>query len=203
MGWNPLPIEGAWQVKPETFADARGSFRELFTQTEFEAATGHPFHLAQANTSISRAGVVRGIHFAPTWPSQAKYVTCLRGAIIDYVVDLRVGSPTFGKFTSVTLEANEPGGVYISEGLGHAFIALADDTTVTYLCSTVYAPQREFGIVPTDPQIGIDWPKWTQAGEKLEMILSEKDAAAPTLAAAREQGLLPDYAEFIAQRRNG
>ena len=133
-------------------------FFEWFTDDEFTAMTGHPLDLRQANVSVSSAGVLRGLHFAQLPPSQAKYVTCLRGAVFDVVVDIRVGSPTFGQWDSVLLDDRDHRTIYLSEGLAHGFLALEDDSTVTYLCSAGYAPGREHTICATDPAIGIDWP---------------------------------------------
>ena len=141
---------------------------------------GHraPLHLAQANCSVSSAGTLRGIHFAQLPPSQAKYVTCLHGAALDVVVDLRVGSPTFGQWDSVLLDDVDRRAVYLPEGLGHAFMALEDHTVVTYLCSAPYAPGREHGIHPLDPDVGIDWPTTARDGSPLAPLLSPKDDAA-------------------------
>ena len=101
---------------------------------------------------------MRGIHYADVPPSQAKYVTCVRGAVLDVIVDIRVGSPAFGRYDAVRLDDDERAAVYLSEGLGHAFVALTDDATVVYLCSEVYSPTREHGITPPDPDLGIEWP---------------------------------------------
>jgi dTDP-4-dehydrorhamnose 3,5-epimerase len=159
--------------------------------------TGFPLAVAQANQSVSRRGTLRGVHFAAVPPGQAKYVYCPRGAVLDVVVDIRVGSPTFGAWDALRLDDVAKRAVYLSEGLGHAFMALEDDSTVTYLCSTGYDPGREFGINPVDPALDLPWPV------DVEAVLSPKDAAAPSLAEAAEQGLLPTYAEcraFLAQR---
>ncbi|GMA25083.1 hypothetical protein GCM10025864_28420 [Luteimicrobium album] len=140
---------------------------------------------------MSAAGVVRGIHFADVPPSQAKYVTCAKGAVLDVVVDIRVGSPTFGRWDSVLLDDVDRRAIYLSEGLGHAFMSLEDDSTVLYLCSAPYAPGREHGIHPLDPEVGVAWPTTARDGSPLTPLLSDKDEAAPTLVEAREQGLLP------------
>ena len=134
--------------------------------------SGHrpPVHLAQANCSVSSAGTLRGIHFAQLPPSQAKFVTCVHGAAFDVVVDLRAGSPTFGQWDAVLLDARDRRAVYLPEGLGHAFMALEDDTVVTYLCSTPHAPDREHGIHPLDPQIGIEWPTESPTGEAISRV---------------------------------
>jgi dTDP-4-dehydrorhamnose 3,5-epimerase len=191
---RPLGIEGAWVHEPKVFPDDRGSFHEWFKGGEFREATGHDLNLAQANCSVSRRGTLRGIHFADVPPSQAKYVKCVRGAVLDVVVDIRTGSPTYKQWEIVRLDDQTHHAVYLSEGLGHAFFALTDDATVVYLCSEGYAPQREHGINPLDPELAIEWP------EGIEPLLSPKDAEAPTLAEAQAQGLLPSYDDCVAFR---
>ncbi|WP_151770456.1 dTDP-4-dehydrorhamnose 3,5-epimerase [Streptomyces abyssomicinicus] len=189
---RPLTIEGTWLLEPKVFPDDRGSFHEWFRGREFREATGYDLSLAQANCSVSRRGVLRGLHFADVPPGQAKYVTCASGAVLDVMVDIRVGSPTFGRWESVRLDEDNRHAVFLAEGIGHAFMALTDDATVLYLCSTGYAPGREHGVHPLDPALGIEWP----AG--IEPVLSEKDAAAPSLAEARAASLLPVYEECVA-----
>jgi len=186
---NPLGIEGAWVYTPQVHHDDRGSFAEAFRGAEFAADLGYRLDVAQVNCSVSRRGVIRGIHYADVPPGQAKYVTCVAGAILDVVVDLRAGSLSFGKWEAVALDAVTRRAVFLAEGLGHAFMALTDDATALYLCSTPYAPGREHGVDPLDPAIGIAWPLDT------EPVLSEKDAAAPTLDEALRAGLLPSYQE--------
>ncbi len=192
MQFRELQVPGAWEITPKQFPDPRGVFLEWFKDEAFSEAVGHRLDLQQANCSVSAAGVLRGIHFADVPPGQAKYVTCAKGAVLDVVVDIRVGSPTFGAWDSVLLDDADRRAIYLSEGLGHAFLSLEDDSTVLYLCSTGYAPGREHGIHPLDPEIGIDWPTTDRAGRPLAPLLSDKDAAAPTLAEARDSGLLPD-----------
>ena len=188
MQIEALPIEGAWVITPKVHGDDRGAFLEWFKDPLFTGAVGHRFDLAQANCSVSARGVLRGIHFADVPPGQAKYVTCVSGAVLDVVVDIRVGSPTFGQWTSVLLEDRARRALYLSEGLGHGFASLQDGSTVVYLCSEGYNPQREHEIHPLDPALGIDWQL---EGEQPE--LSAKDAVAPTLAQAAEAGLLPTW----------
>jgi dTDP-4-dehydrorhamnose 3,5-epimerase len=198
-----LAIAGAWEITPVVHSDPRGSFFEWFTDPEFTAITGHRLDLRQANCSVSKAGVVRGVHFAQLPPSQAKYVSCTHGAVVDVVVDIRVGSPTFGSWDAVTLDDSTHRSVYLSEGLGHAFLALQDGSTVTYLCSAGYDPAREHTIDPLDPALGIDW---TALGADGELILSDRDRAAPTLEQARADGLLPTWAQaqaFVDGLRHG
>ncbi|MBL0885016.1 dTDP-4-dehydrorhamnose 3,5-epimerase family protein [Myceligenerans indicum] len=191
MQYRELSVPGAFEITPRQFGDARGLFLEAFKAGPFAEAAGHAFDLQQANCSVSAAGVLRGIHFADVPPSQAKYVQCLRGAVLDVVVDIRTGSLTFGQWDSVLLDDVDRRAIYLSEGLGHAFLSLEDDSTVMYFCSAGYAPEREHGIHPLDPAIGIDWPTTARDGSPLTHQFSAKDEAAPTLAQAEEQGLLP------------
>lgn len=197
MTYRELSIPGAWEITPVQHGDPRGVFLEWFQGVPFAEAVGHRFSLAQANCSVSAAGVLRGVHFADVPPGQAKYVTCAKGAVLDIVVDVRVGSPTFGQWDSVLLDDTDRRAIYLSEGLGHAFFSLEDDSTVLYLCSTPYAPGREHGVHPLDPQIGIEWPTQDRHGRPVTPQLSAKDEAAPTLAQAAEQGLLPTYEESL------
>ncbi|RYF53521.1 MAG: dTDP-4-dehydrorhamnose 3,5-epimerase [Comamonadaceae bacterium] len=193
MEFRELKVPGSWEITPRQFGDQRGVFLEWFKEPSFSDAVGHPLKLEQANCSVSSAGVLRGIHFADVPPGQAKYVTCVKGAVLDVVVDIRVGSPTFGAWDSVLLDDADRRAIYLSEGLGHAFLSLEDDSTVVYLCSSGYAPNRERGINPLDPEVGIDWPTVDRSGSPLNVILSEKDTAAPSLAEAEAARILPDY----------
>jgi dTDP-4-dehydrorhamnose 3,5-epimerase len=118
-------------------------------------------------------------------------VTCVSGAILDVAVDLRVGSATFGKWEIIRLDDQSRQAAFLAEGIGHAFMALSAEATVLYLCSTPYAPGRERGVHPLDPALGIPWP----LDELGEPVLSEKDAAAPTVEEALRAGLLPRYAD--------
>ena len=186
---EPMGIGGAWTFTPAVHRDERGYFLEWFRAGELSESLGYWPETAQANCSVSRRGVVRGIHFASVPPGQAKYVTCVSGAVLDVVVDLRVGSPSYGRWEAVRLDDESRRAVFLAEGLGHAFTALSEEATVIYLCSTPYSPEREHGVHPLDPDVGVEWPTGT------ELVLSAKDAAAPTLADARQAGLLPVYAD--------
>ena len=192
---QPLGIQGAWLFTPQIHTDNRGRFLEWFRDTDFATDLGYHLEIEQANCSVSRRGVVRGIHFADVPPGQAKYVTCVSGAVLDVVVDIRVGSPRYGRWEAVRLDDEARCALFLSEGLGHAFMALSDQATVLYLCSTPYMPEREHGINPLDPALGISWPS------KAGLLLSDKDSAAPTLAEARRRGMLPDYGTCIAHAR--
>ena len=174
--------------RPASSRTAAGSSSSPSAATGSPSVVGHRPDIVQTNVSSSARGTVRGVHYADVPPSQAKYVTVLRGSLIDFVVDIRVGSPTFGSWQAVRLDTIDRRAVYLSEGLGHAFCALEDDTTALYLCSAAYAPEREHGINPLDPSLGLELP------DDVQPLLSAKDEAAPSLAEAEEAGLLPTYA---------
>jgi dTDP-4-dehydrorhamnose 3,5-epimerase len=171
---NQLDIPGAWVFTPKQFTDDRGTFFEWFQDSTFLDAVGDSFTLAQANCSISSKGTLRGIHFADVPPGQRKYVTCLTGSALDVLVDLRSDSPTFGQWRSVTLDTFDRRVVSIPNGVGHAFMALEDNTTIVYLCDQRYNPTGEFEIYPLDPEIGIEWPN------TIKPLLSPKDEQAMT-----------------------
>jgi dTDP-4-dehydrorhamnose 3,5-epimerase len=190
MKITPLSVPGAWEILPRQHGDPRGLFMEWYRSDVLAEVIGRPMGVAQANLSISAKGVVRGIHFAQLPPSQAKYVTCVRGAVLDLVVDLRIGSPAFGRWEFVRLDDTERRAVYLPEGLGHGFCALTDDATLVYAVSATFNPDREFSINPHDPELAVEWP--TSAP-----LFSARDAAAPSLAETREAGLLPDYAACV------
>ncbi len=192
MDISPLAIEGAWVVTPRQFPDDRGVFLESFRGDRLAEAVGHHLDVVQTNVSVSARGTVRGVHFADVPPGQAKYITVLGGALLDFVVDVRVGSPTFGRWEAVRLDTVDRRAVYLAEGLGHAFCALEDDTTALYLVSAAYDPDREHGVQPLDPGIALRLPPG------IEPILSTKDTAAPSLAEAAVRGLLPTYAACLA-----
>ena len=192
MDIEPLDISGAFVVTPRQFPDDRGVFMEGFRGDKLAEHIGHRLDVIQTNISVSAKGAVRGIHYADVPPSQAKYVTAVSGAFVDYVVDIRVGSPTFGTWCSVDLDTETRRAVYLSEGLGHCLVSREDNSTAVYLCSAAYNPEREHGINPLDAEVGLTFP-----GD-IEPVLSPKDTTAPTLAEAREQGLLPLYDDCVA-----
>lgn len=193
MQIRELSVPDSYEITPIQRGDDRGVFLEWYRFDKLAEATGHPIVLRQANTSVSKRGVVRGIHFADIPPGQAKYVTATRGAVLDYVIDIRVGSPTFGQWDSVLLDTIDRKAIYLGEGLGHAFVALEDDSTVSYLVTDTYNASREHGINPLDPEIGLVFPP--TAGEPL---LSPKDVEAPSLAEAAKLGLLPAFDDMRA-----
>ena len=195
MDIRPLRLVGALEITPRQFPDDRGVFLESFRGDKLARAIGHRMDIVQTNVSVSSQGTVRGVHFADVPPSQAKYVTALSGSFIDFVIDIRVGSPTFGQWDSVLLDTVDRRAVYVAEGLGHAICSLADDSAVMYLCSATYDPAREHGINPIDPALGLDLGRALPEG--VSPVLSAKDASAPTLSEAAAQGLLPLYDECV------
>jgi dTDP-4-dehydrorhamnose 3,5-epimerase len=194
MNVRELGIQGAWEITPAIHGDSRGMFFEWLKDSGFSSFAGHRLNVKQANCSVSAAGVLRGLHFAQVPPSQAKYVTCVAGSVFDVVVDIRVGSPTFGQWDSAVLDDKDRRTIYISEGLAHGFLALQDNSTVMYLCSEEYNPQREHTICATDPALAIDWPLVNGAAPSL----SDRDAAAPSFEEVRASGLLPTWEDTQA-----
>jgi dTDP-4-dehydrorhamnose 3,5-epimerase len=181
-----LGIEGAWLAESPVWADERGSFREWFKASDVETATGINFSVAQANLSESKRAVVRGIHYSLAAVGQAKWVACASGSIRDVIVDIRPASTTFGKYIFVDLVGGSGRAVLIAAGLGHGFVSLEDRSTVVYLVSSPFSPSEEFEINPLDPAIGIEW-----GFSDGELMLSPKDAAAPTLSRRNSEGKLP------------
>lgn len=171
---TPLEIEGAWLFESPSHGDDRGYFREWFKASTIRETIGRSFEVAQSNLSRSKKGVVRGIHFSTAPTGQAKWVTCANGALWDVVVDVRPNSPTFGRWVANELRHDDGKSIFISEGLGHAFVSLEEGTVISYLMSSPYSPKYEFAINPQDPEIAITWPQ-------LPLSFSPKDSSAPTL----------------------
>jgi dTDP-4-dehydrorhamnose 3,5-epimerase len=190
MSFSPLKIEGSWVFTPKKFPDERGSFHEVFKLSQLSENLGFGFEVKQVNQSVSKAGVIRGIHWADVPPGQAKYVFCSKGSIWDVVVDIRVGSPTFGQFDGEVISAENGKSVLIKEGLGHVFLSLEDDTVVNYLCSEPFSPTTEHGINPLDADLAIPFGSKI-SGASFEV--STKDEEASTLQQAKAANLLPVY----------
>ncbi|MER6687604.1 dTDP-4-dehydrorhamnose 3,5-epimerase family protein [Streptomyces minutiscleroticus] len=185
-GMRPLAVAGAWEFSLRPHHDERGTFAEWYSPDAVEQATGARLPVALAGASVSHKGVIRGVHFVRTPPGQARYVTCVAGEVLDFTVDLREGSPTFGRWDAVRLGPDHWRAVLLTEGLGHAFVALTDRATVLYLCSAPYRPELERTVHPLDPDLALPWPAAADA-----RTLSERDAAAPSLREAARLGLLP------------
>jgi dTDP-4-dehydrorhamnose 3,5-epimerase len=187
MELTPLGIDGAWLAESPIWSDNRGFFREWFKSTDIKQATGRDFRIEQANLSLSSQGTLRGIHYSIAPRGQAKWITCVAGSIKDVIVDIRPDSRTFGKWIEVVLTGDSGRAVFISEGLGHGFLALEDNTAVTYLVSTPFSPLDEFEINPLDEKIGINWGM-----DLSDLKISDKDKKAPTLAERLAGGKLPN-----------
>jgi NDP-hexose 5-epimerase len=194
MDIHERSLNGVFWVSSEKHEDMRGHFYEAFKRDALAEAIGHPLNIEQTNCSVTRRRGIRGIHSTSVPPGQAKLVTCVRGSVLDMVVDLRVNSPTFGKYEVTLLDAHSSNALYISEGLGHAFMSLADDSCVYYQCSTSYMPEHEIVINPFDADIGLPW------GLMDEPILADKYLTAPTLQEALDRGLLSTYEDCMALR---
>jgi dTDP-4-dehydrorhamnose 3,5-epimerase len=190
MELTPLGIEGAWLAESTVWKDDRGLFREWFKTEDVKSATGREFGIEQANISVSSKGTLRGIHYSIAPRGQAKWITCVSGAIQDVIVDIRPHSKTFGQWIDVELQGDSGKAVFISEGLGHGFLALEDNTTVAYLVSTPFSPTDEYEINPRDPELRIGWGHQLLDGTQLS--LSQKDALAPTLKDRHVAGKLPN-----------
>ena len=188
MKLTPLGIDGAWLADSPVWSDDRGFFREWFKSEDVKVATGRDFGIEQANISLSSAGTLRGIHYSIAPRGQAKWITCVAGSIKDVIVDIRPDSQTFGKWIEVTLKGDSGQAVFISESLGHGFVALEDNTAVAYLVSTPFSPTDEFEINPLDEKIGISWGIDMNA-----LKISEKDKNAPTLAEQLAKGKLTPH----------
>jgi dTDP-4-dehydrorhamnose 3,5-epimerase len=166
-------LDGVILIEPKSFADNRGEFSELFKQSEFvQNGIDKPF--VQTNFSVSNKGVLRGLHFQKDPNAQAKLVYVVSGSAFDVAVDIRKDSPYYGKWISVTLSSEKRNMIYIPEGFAHGFMALEDNTKLTYNCTAEYSPEHEGGLVWNDPAIGIKWPI-------AELIVIERDAQFPTL----------------------
>jgi dTDP-4-dehydrorhamnose 3,5-epimerase len=183
-----LAIEGAFVAKHKVHGDDRGLFREWYKKSEFESAKVE-FNIAQANHSISEKYVLRGVHYSIAQQGQAKLVTCTSGSVLDVLVDLRVGSPTYLKVEKIILTPESGDVLYVPSGVGHSFLVTSESASVIYLTSSEFDPENEKTISPLDPALALDWP--TQILKRV--LLSERDRKAPTLAAAIELGMLPEH----------
>lgn len=186
MELTPLGIEGAWLVKSTVWSDDRGFFREWFKTENIKHVVGNNFNIEQANISFSVKGTLRGIHYSLAEKGQAKWVTCVSGLIKDVIVDIRPNSKTFGKWIEVELSGTSGNSVFISDGLGHGFVSLAENSTVAYLVSSPFSPAEEYEINPLDIALGINWGLPIK-----ELKISIKDKNAPTLEERRKEGKLP------------
>ncbi|MFJ9946679.1 dTDP-4-dehydrorhamnose 3,5-epimerase family protein [Kitasatospora sp. NPDC091207] len=187
MRIEEMSISGTFLITPDHLPDERGSFYESMRCDELERATGASFQPKQINYSVSKRHTLRGVHSVSIPPGQAKFVTCVRGALRDIVVDLRVGSPTFGRHQVNEIDADSGRSVYVPEGVGHGFLALTDDACICYVVSSAYVPGTQIDINPLDTQLDLPW------NCAQEPLISAKDAKAPSLAQALAAGILPRF----------
>ena len=173
-------IEDVVIIEPDVFGDARGYFFESYSQKRFDEQV-RPVKFVQDNESKSRYGVLRGLHFQKGKDAQSKLVRVVKGRVLDVAVDIRRGSPTFGKYVAVELTEENHRQLFIPRGFAHGFSVLSEEAVFQYKCDNLYAPQSEGAIAWNDPEIGIDW------GLKAEdILLSAKDAAHPLSSEAEE-----------------
>ena len=163
-------IEDVFIVEPRVFGDARGYFFESFNAAEFEAKSGVKTTFVQDNESKSKYGVLRGLHFQKGEHAQSKLVRVVRGRVLDVAVDIRKGSPTFGKYVAVELSEENHRQLFVPRGFAHGFAVLSEEAVFQYKCDNLYAPQAEGAIAWNDPQIGIDWKI-----DAADVLLSDKD----------------------------
>lgn len=176
MHISKCDIAGLLIIEPRVFGDERGYFMESFSERDFAAATGLDVRFVQDNESRSKRGVLRGLHFQKEPYAQAKLVRVAQGRVLDVAVDIREGSPTFGKYVATELSGDNHRQMFIPKGFAHGYVVLEDDTVFQYKCDEYYHPESEGGIAWNDAQIGIEWPL-----SESELILSEKDRKHPTL----------------------
>ena len=169
MQFTPTDIEGVWIIEPKRFGDARGYFMESFKKEEFQSVVG-PVEFIQDNESYSTRGVLRGLHFQKGEFSQAKLVRVSRGAVVDVAVDLRGGSPTFGRYVAVELSQENARQLFIPRGFAHGFVVLSDEAQFQYKVDNVYAPQAEATLRYDDPTVAVPWPIPAS-----DLLLSPKD----------------------------
>jgi dTDP-4-dehydrorhamnose 3,5-epimerase len=181
MQFTPMAIEGAWVHTPTRHEDSRGHFEEQFKLSAIETQLGRSFDVKQVNQSVSAKGVIRGIHFTDSPEGQAKYVYCPKGAIWDVVVDLRPQSPTYGKWDAVVISAENGKSVLISEGLGHAFLSLEDQSVANYLCTSEYAAEFDKTVNVFSPKLALSFEKIASDYEVSVFSFSDKDEKASNL----------------------
>ena len=176
-------LPGVWELQPKVFRDARGFFLETYHQQKF-ADLGIHDRFVQDNQSRSVKGTLRGLHYQLRHP-QAKLCRVVEGEVLDVAVDIRIGSPAFGRWTSVLLSAERHNQVFIPQGFAHGFVVLSDSAQFLYKCSDFYDPESEYGIIWNDPGLAISWGV-------ANPLVSEKDAKYSTLAAMPRE-FLPHY----------
>jgi dTDP-4-dehydrorhamnose 3,5-epimerase len=177
MNFTPLSIDGVWVHEPEILPDERGSFHEVFKLSLIKSQIGRDFEVRQVNQSVSGKGVLRGIHWTDNFSGQAKYISCAKGSLWDVVVDLRPDSKTFGQWDSFYLSEADCRSILISEGIGHAFLALEEGTVANYLCTAEFDPLSDKTINPLDTKLDIPFEAKALEFGISKLVLSAKDKA--------------------------
>ena len=167
-------------IEPDVFGDSRGYFFESYSQKKFDELV-RPVRFVQDNESKSKYGVLRGLHFQKGKDAQSKLVRVVKGRVLDVAVDIRKGSPTFGKYVAVELTEDNHRQLFVPRGFAHGFSVLSDEAIFQYKCDNLYAPHAEGAIAWNDPEIGIDWPLPAE-----DVLLSAKDAVHPMLKDAED-----------------
>lgn len=183
----PTEIPGSWLFEGVRYHDNRGWFQELFKYSSVIKGTGLDFHPVQINLSTSVCGVIRGIHYSVAQEGQGKYVSVIDGEVDDYIIDVREGSPTFGKWLRVRLSSELGNGVLLGPNLAHAFQAISGTAIVSYAVTAEFNPAKEYAINPFCEELQVAWNK------TLTAITSPKDREAPNLSEARDKGALPIF----------
>ncbi len=181
---HQTPLDGCFVIEPKVFTDLRGTFIEVFHQKDFIEKTGLDIHFVQDNQSISKYGVLRGLHFQTGEASQAKLVRVVKGEVLDVVVDLRTESKTFGQYYSIKLSETNHKQLFIPRGFAHGFVSLAEESIFSYKCDNYYNPKAEAGIHFNDATLQIDWHLPNE-----DLIISDKDLA------------LPSFKEFVSWKK--
>jgi dTDP-4-dehydrorhamnose 3,5-epimerase len=184
--FTSLGIPGTWIIENKPFEDSRGSFQEVYKNSKLISNGISNFLVKQSNLSISRKNTIRGIHFSVSEAGQRKYVTCIKGAVMDLTVDLREDSKTFGKFQFVELNEETSSSIFIESGIGHGFIALRESSVLYYLVDQEFNPSFEKSLNPFDGDLDIDWKILRK-----DALLSQKDESAPTLNELIKNKILP------------
>jgi dTDP-4-dehydrorhamnose 3,5-epimerase len=189
MELKSLSMIGPFIAHSTVHVDNRGDFLEWFKLKDLQAATGSDINFTQGNISRSHAKVLRGIHYSISPAGQSKWVTCIRGRILDYIIDLRVDSPTFKQWEEIEIKGMQGVAVFIPQGFGHAFLSMEDDSLVTYLVSSDFDPMAEKAINPFDQEISLKFPL-------KDLVISDKDSNALSLKAQLANGMLPRETQY-------
>ena len=180
MPLQEMKIKGAWIHSPVRHKDERGYFEEQFKLSQIAAELQMTFEVKQVNQSVSNRGVVRGIHYTDSREGQAKYISCANGRIWDVVVDLRVGSPSYGQWDAAELSPINGKSIFISPGLGHAFLSLEDGSVSTYLCSSEYDPTSDKAFNPLSETLSINFKEIAEQNGISQLVISKRDTSAPS-----------------------